>query len=103
MARGRDRIDQCSNVIVIGWYQGKSEWGPRALGNRSILADPHRESMKEVVNSKIKFRELFRPFAPSVTVEAAADTFDITEVECHYPSRFMLYRPGKTNAKLSLQ
>jgi len=54
---------------VIGWYQGRSEWGPRALGNRSILANPANPSMKEIINTKIKRRESFRPFAPSVLKE----------------------------------
>jgi carbamoyltransferase len=61
---------------VLGWYQGRFEWGPRALGNRSIIADPRREEMKDVVNTKIKFREPFRPFAPSVLVDRAGDYFD---------------------------
>ena len=56
---------------VIGWCQGRFEFGPRALGNRSILADPRRADMKDVVNTKIKFREPYRPFAPSVPVEHA--------------------------------
>jgi carbamoyltransferase len=56
---------------VIGWYQGRMEWGPRALGNRSILADPRRAEMKQIINSKIKFREPYRPFAPSVLEEDA--------------------------------
>ena len=54
---------------VIGWYQGRMEWGPRALGNRSILADPRRPDMKDVINRKVKFREPYRPFAPSVLEE----------------------------------
>ncbi|HVE79021.1 MAG TPA: carbamoyltransferase N-terminal domain-containing protein, partial [Gemmatimonadaceae bacterium] len=58
---------------VVGWYQGRMEWGARALGNRSILADPRRADMKDIVNTKIKFREPFRPFAPSVLAERAAD------------------------------
>lgn len=62
---------------VVGWYQGRMEWGPRALGNRSILADPRREEMKEVVNRKIKFREPYRPFAPAVLEEDTAVYFDI--------------------------
>jgi carbamoyltransferase len=61
---------------VIGWYQGRMEWGPRSLGNRSILADPRRAEMKEVVNSKIKFREPYRPFAPSVLEEDVGEYFD---------------------------
>jgi carbamoyltransferase len=62
---------------VVGWYQGKMEWGPRALGNRSILADPRREDMKDILNAKIKHRESFRPFAPSILEEFASEFFDI--------------------------
>ncbi len=61
---------------VIGWFQGRMEWGPRALGNRSILADPRRADMKDILNAKIKRRESFRPFAPSVLREAAAEWFE---------------------------
>jgi carbamoyltransferase len=60
---------------VVGWFQGRMEWGPRALGNRSILADPRRAEMREILNTKIKRRESFRPFAPSVAEEAAGDFF----------------------------
>ena len=67
----REAARLLSEGKVIGWYQGRLEWGPRALGNRSILADPRRAEMKEVVNSKIKFREPYRPFAPSVLEEDA--------------------------------
>jgi len=63
---------------VVGWYQGASEWGPRALGNRSILADPTHPEMKEIINAKIKRRESFRPFAPSVLAERACDYFEQT-------------------------
>jgi carbamoyltransferase len=76
---------------VAGWFQGKFEWGPRALGHRSILADPRREEMKDLVNTKIKFREPYRPFAPSVLEERAGQLFDLPEPERHYPNRFMLY------------
>jgi carbamoyltransferase len=75
---------------VVGWAQGRFEWGPRALGNRSILADPRRASMKEVVNERIKFREPFRPFAPAVLEERAAELFDLAEPERRHPARFML-------------
>lgn len=75
---------------VIGLFQGRFEWGPRALGNRSILADPRRAEMKDIVNSKIKFRELFRPFAPAVTEEDAPRYFDLQKAEGQYPQRFML-------------
>jgi carbamoyltransferase len=63
---------------VIGWFQGRMEFGPRALGNRSILANPKNPRMKEILNSKVKFRESFRPFAPSVIREEAAEYFDIS-------------------------
>ena len=61
---------------VIGWSQGRFEWGPRALGHRSILADPRRGETRDLVNTKIKFRETFRPFAPSLTEECAARYFE---------------------------
>ena len=61
---------------VIGWFQGRLEWGPRALGNRSIVCDPRRADMKDILNAKIKRRESFRPFAPSVLKEAVADWFE---------------------------
>jgi carbamoyltransferase len=75
---------------VIGWAQGAFEWGPRALGNRSILADPRRADMKEIVNTKIKFREPYRPFAPSVLIERATELFDMDDPARQYPARFML-------------
>jgi carbamoyltransferase len=62
--------------LVIGWYQGRSEWGPRALGNRSILADPTRPGMKDLINAKIKRREMFRPFAPSIVQHAVTKYFE---------------------------
>jgi carbamoyltransferase len=61
---------------VVGWFQGRMEWGPRALGNRSILCDPRRADMKEILNLKIKRRESFRPFAPSILREAVAEWFE---------------------------
>ncbi len=64
---------------VIGWFQGRMEWGPRALGNRSILGDPRRADMKDILNLKIKRRESFRPFAPSVLAEAVPDWFTETD------------------------
>jgi len=69
---------------ILGWFQGRAEWGPRALGNRSIVADPRRPEMKEVLNQRIKHREIFRPFAPSILAEAAGDWF-----ENSHPSPFM--------------
>jgi carbamoyltransferase len=61
---------------VVGWFQGRSEWGPRALGNRSILADPTNPGMKDIINGKIKRRESFRPFAPSVLKENVGEYFE---------------------------
>src|SRR5262249_2568520 len=61
---------------VVGWFQGRMEWGPRALGNRSILCDPRRADMKAILNAKIKRRESFRPFAPSVLEEAVPEWFE---------------------------
>ena len=82
---------------VVGWFQGPMEWGPRALGNRSILADPRRPEMRDILNAKIKRREMFRPFAPSILEEATAEYFDQS-----YPSPFMLMayrvRPEKRAA-----
>ena len=76
---------------VVGWFQGRFEWGPRALGHRSILADARNPEMKDIVNAKIKFREPYRPFAPSVTAECAEAYFDLPGAEKHYPARYMLY------------
>jgi len=82
---------------IVGWYQGAAEWGPRALGNRSILADPRRTGMKDVLNRRIKHRESFRPFAPSILEEAVGDFF-----EQSHPSPFMTFaypvRPEKRAA-----
>ena len=83
--------DQLEQGKVIGWYQGRFEWGPRALGNRSIIADPRRQDMKDIVNVKIKFREPFRPFAPSVLAEKAQDYFVLDNPPSHFPARYMLY------------
>lgn len=63
---------------LVFWFQGRMEWGPRALGNRSLLADPRREDMRALINLKVKFRQPFRPFAPSVLAERASEYFDLT-------------------------
>jgi carbamoyltransferase len=85
LARGR----------LVFWFQGRMEWGPRALGSRSLLADPRREDMRELINAKVKLRQPFRPFAPSVLEERASDYFDLTS-----PSPFMLFTPrAKATAK----
>ena len=74
-----------SNGNIVGWFQDRMEFGPRALGNRSILADPRNEKMQKKLNLKIKYREGFRPFAPSVLFENVSDYFDIES-----PSPYML-------------
>jgi carbamoyltransferase len=66
---------------VVAWYQGRMEFGQRALGNRSILADPRRADMKDIINMKVKYRELFRPFAPSILKESVSDYFEIPDDE----------------------
>lgn len=76
---------------VVGWVQGEFEWGPRALGHRSILADPRKKSMREMINSKIKFREAFRPFAPSILAEKGNEYFLTDKKEKQYPFKFMQY------------
>jgi carbamoyltransferase len=71
---------------ILGWFQGRAEWGPRALGQRSIVADPRRPEMKEILNRRIKHRETFRPFAPSILEEATSEYFEKT-----HPSPFMTF------------
>ena len=71
--------DQLINAGVVGWFNGRAEFGPRALGARSILADPRRNDAKELLNSKIKRRESFRPFAPSILKEYVADYFEVMD------------------------
>ena len=84
-----DLIDSTAEAIaqgkIVGWFQGPMEFGPRALGNRSILADPRRKDMKEILNSRIKYREPFRPFCPSILAERVGEYF-----ESDYPSPFMV-------------
>ncbi|MBI4157393.1 carbamoyltransferase [Candidatus Woesebacteria bacterium] len=75
---------------VIGWVRGRFEWGPRALGARSILADPRSKRMKDLVNSKIKFREAFRPFAPVTLYKKGAEYYDLGEDYKQAPLKFML-------------
>lgn len=86
-----------ANDKVVGWFQGRMEFGPRALGGRSILANPRNPEMKNIINGKIKFREWFRPFAPSVTREAVSTYFDMEG-----DSPFMLLVPDVLQDKRSL-
>ena len=82
-------IARASDILargdVLGWFQGRMEWGPRALGNRSILADPRRNDMKDILNARIKHREKFRPFAPSILLDTVNQYFDQG-----YPDPFMV-------------
>jgi carbamoyltransferase len=96
-----DETDLCAATaghladgLIVGWFQGRMEWGARALGNRSILADPRRSDMRDTINQKIKFRERFRPFAPSVLAEAV-DEYFVDAV--HDPFMIQVYpvRPEK--------
>lgn len=83
--------DGLANKQVAGWFHGRFEWGPRALGARSIISDPRSKEMQDIVNVKIKFREPYRPFAPSVLAEKAEEYFELPNAMDHYPARFMLY------------
>lgn len=83
-------VDAILRQEVIALHQGRFEWGPRALGNRSIMADPRDSKMKDIINTKIKFREPFRPFAPVVPEEEAPNYFELGPALGQYPQRFML-------------
>src|SRR5205814_801418 len=78
---------------IVGWFQGRAEWGPRALGNRSILVDPRRAEMKGVLNSRIKHREPFRPFAPSI-LEEAIDCFRRTKMDVLVIGDYLIEKPA---------
>jgi carbamoyltransferase len=95
-APARDAAEMIADGKIVAWFQGRMEFGPRALGNRSLLADPRRPDMRNIINQRIKHREDFRPFAPSVMAEHADDWF---EIGAHSQSHeFMLFacgvRPG---------
>jgi len=79
---------------VVGWFQGRMEWGARALGNRSIVADPRRADMRDIINAKIKFREKFRPFAPSI-LEEALDAYFVGAVPDPFMIQVYPIRPEK--------
>ncbi len=82
---------------IVGWFQGRFEMGPRALGNRSILADPRRAEMKDILNRRVKHRESFRPFAPAVLAERASQWFEIDQ-----PDPFMTIAPKVRSEKADL-
>jgi carbamoyltransferase len=90
----RHTAEAISQGKVIGWFQGRLEWGPRALGNRSILGDPRRADMKDILNLKIKRRESFRPFAPSILREAVKEWFE-TEDDVPFMMQVFKIRPEK--------
>ncbi len=79
---------------VVGWYQGRSEWGPRALGNRSILAHPGWPGMKDIINAKVKRRESFRPFAPSILADRVSDFFE-QDVDSPFMMHVVKIRPER--------
>jgi carbamoyltransferase len=83
-------VEAMTSKKVVGWHQGRFEFGPRALGCRSIIADPRTAEMKDVVNTKIKFREPYRPFAPSILADAAEEYFDMPGVSRQDTARYML-------------
>jgi carbamoyltransferase len=91
-APAREAADMIADGKIVAWFQGRMEFGPRALGNRSLLADPRRPDMRNILNQKVKHREDFRPFAPSVMAEHADQWFEVGA-----PSRsheFMLFACG---------
>lgn len=88
----RIAADHIAEGAVLGWYQGRSEWGPRALGNRSILANPCIRDMKDTINTKIKKRESFRPFAPSVLREDVGKYFE-QDIESPFMMHVVKFRP----------
>jgi carbamoyltransferase len=91
-APAREAADMIADGKIVAWFQGRMEFGPRALGNRSLLADPRRPDMRHILNQKVKHREDFRPFAPSVMAEHADEWF---EIGAHSTSHeFMLFAPA---------
>lgn len=104
-ARFADSAELCRRTAraisegkVVGWFQGRMEWGPRALGNRSILCDPRRADMKEILNAKIKRRESFRPFAPSILREHVHDWF---EQDADVPFMMQVFQVREEKRKLA--
>ncbi len=90
----KDMASFIADGKITSWWQGRSEFGPRALGNRSILADPRRKDMKDILNSRVKFREAFRPFTPSVLKERASEYFTL-DIESPFMLLAPYVKPGK--------
>jgi carbamoyltransferase len=99
--RSPDVVQHAADLLtagkIVGWFQGRSELGPRALGQRSILADPRPPQMKDVLNARVKFREAFRPYAPLVPLERAGEWFEAPEgaLESPFMLRVMSFKPGR--------
>jgi carbamoyltransferase len=91
----REAAERIARGEIIGWYQGRMEYGPRALGNRSILADPRNPQTKDILNARVKFREAFRPFAPAVLADRAAEFFECGNAEAPYMLKVFAVVPGK--------
>jgi carbamoyltransferase len=89
--------NQIAKNKIVGWYQDSMEWGPRALGNRSILADPRNLKIREDLNVKIKKREIFRPFAPSILLKEAGNWFENFNEEIPYMSQVLKFKKDKVN------
>src|SRR5204862_7476006 len=85
----RRAAEDIASGAVLGWFQGRMEFGPRALGNRSIVVDPRRADMKDILNERIKKREPFRPFAPAILEESVGDYFEQTHPA---PTMLMVYQ-----------
>ena len=102
----RDAADMVADGNIVGWFQGRMEFGPRALGNRSLLADPRRPDTRAILNSRVKHREDFRPFAPSVLAERADEWFEIGphlashEAECRDRIPAVIHHDGTARVQL---
>jgi carbamoyltransferase len=93
----RQVVERIERGLVTGWFQGRMEWGPRALGNRSIVVDPRRPDMKDILNAKIKRRESFRPFAPSILREAVGEYFE-SDADVPFMQQVFRIRPEKRSS-----
>jgi len=93
----RQVAERIERGLVTGWFQGRMEWGPRALGNRSIVVDPRRSDMKDILNTKVKRREAFRPFAPSILREAMGEYFE-TDADVPFMQQVFRIRPEKRSS-----
>ena len=93
----KEAAKEIADGKIVGWFQGRAEWGPRALGNRSIVADPRRRDMKDILNARIKHREMFRPFAPSILAESTGEYFE-KSYPCPFMTQAYSVRPEKRAA-----